>query len=46
MAPVGLLGKGKINTFVFGVMAARSSSAVNLKLFSALVTIGIGVAPA
>ena len=35
MPPVGLQGKGRTTTFVFGVMAAFSSSGVRRNSFSA-----------
>ena len=46
MAPVGLLGNGRISTFVLSVMAASSSSAVRRNSFSAFRSMITGVAPA
>ena len=45
IAPVGLLGKGIITTFVFSVIASSNNSGVNLKSSSALKFITFDVAP-
>ena len=46
IAPVGLLGYGRISTFVFGVIASSSSATVSLNWFSFFRLIMTGFAPA